>query len=257
MEKEVVIKIPRSTDRFPYIPHYRISEVLNDKLTSNEIYCKYIHEDELLPMIVQVEGQVSLQTLFGQLLMNLMVSEDGPKKWLEVGAWNGNGTTTCILEGLRLRKNKEDVRLLSYEGSPFFFKVATTNLERYADLNKNFQLVHGKIPSSLEFPSAESIQDKSDHYAQNYEEEKYIYESTPSVPLAFEPEIVILDGGEYSGINDWEGVPKTNLQHIFLDDIHIQKNMEVNRIVSEMKDWKCIHKGTDRNGWAYYRKESR
>lgn len=255
MQNDIVLRFPKERDCFPYIPGFIVVSPVAELDTDKEKACLYKKEDEYTSMFKNAEGQITLESKFGKELFMLMTKKNAPTKWVEIGAWNGNGTTTCILEALQLRANKEGVVVASYEASPFFYKLAKENLERYSNLKDHFQLIHGKIADSTGCLEPEKINDKSNHYILHYEEEKYIYSTSPVVPLWFEPEVAILDGGEYSGRNDWMGLPKRNLQYIFLDDVFVEKNREVNALLEKDPEWECVHKGMDRNGWCYYRKK--
>ncbi len=248
--------IPKTCERLPYFPGYRFQNMEREKETETHYIARYVSEEVLYGTTANWEGQITLQTQFGQTLYQLMSEEVGPKKWLEVGTWNGNGSTKCLLEGLSHRLNREGVHILSYEASPFYAKIAQENLSRYVDLSSQFLVLHAKLPSTLPFPKGEFIKEKLEHFMIHYEEEKYLYETAPSISCFFEPEVAILDGGEYVGYHDWESIPKTNLRHIFLDDINIEKNKCVHELLKHFTDWKCmVERKDERNGWAYWKRK--
>lgn len=238
------------------IPHKDGYCPLNIEYTPfNQTKCMYIPVKKFQETIALQKGQISLDSEFGSLLYLLMSYGEGPTKWLEVGSWNGRGTTRCILEGLLHREEKANVKFVSYEANPAIYPVAKENLEVYKDLSSNFTLFHGKLPSSLSFPLAKYIPEKSTHFTLFFEDEKYIYEHAESINPPFSPEVIVLDGGEYVGYQDWEAIPKENLKHIFLDDISIYKNKGVHQLLKYLSDWECVlEKPNDRNGWAYWRK---
>lgn len=241
-------------DRLPYkenLHPYNI-QIMNE--TQTEGY--YVNDDMFKSSIVDNPGQIHLGSEMGRLLYYLMSNEKGPQLWLEVGSWNGKGTTTCILEGIKQRENKNGVRFVSYEANKILYEIAKQNTEPFHFSDAVFQLVYGKLPNTLPFPSHENIPEKEMHYKLYFEEEKYIYEHAPVVVPPFAPEAVILDGGEYIGYQDWEAIPKQNLKHIFLDDISIYKNRGVHQLLKHLSDWECvIEKLNDRNGWSYWRKK--
>ena len=253
MEFEIQEIVDANIDKYPYIENYTLLETR--KISQKEILCIYVLAETFKNKVKDINGQINLNSELGKLLFYLMCSEDGPKLWLEVGAWNGKGTTTCILEGLLEREKKEGIFFLSYEASTLFYKIANENLEKYKELDSHFKLVNAKLPSTLPFPEAEFIPEKNDHYKYHYDEEKFLYENISAYTPLFEPEVVVLDGGEYVGYQDWEAIPKRNLKHIFLDDCNIYKNKCVHELLKHLSDWECvIYKPDDRNGWSYWRK---
>lgn len=250
-------KIVELYDRFCYsIPHKEGYSPYEYKVLSPTLtHCGYIPNSYLQNQILIQEGQITRNTEFGMLLFYLMASENGPTRWLEVGTWNGRGTTKCILEGLLQRENKTNVKFISYEANPMIYEVAKQNLSQYADLSSNFMLVNAKLPNTMPFPAPEFVSEKQTHFCLFFDDEKYIYEHAECHVPPFAPEVIILDGGEYVGYQDWEAIPKQNLKHIFLDDINIYKNKVVHQLLKNLSDWECvIEKPNDRNGWSYWRK---
>lgn len=248
--------IERQKNRLPYFENYMAVEILNEKRTETMVPIVYAKMALRKEYFKNLEGQITRNTLFGQTIYNMMVSDTGPKHWVEVGTWNGKGTTSCLLQGLQDRSSKDGVKIQSYEAQSFFYELAKENVQKYSHLNEHFTLIHGRLPSTLPFPQGDFIEEKQEHFYLHYEEEKAIFTTANQVPVPFSPEAVILDGGEYTGYHDWESIPKENLQHIFLDDINIQKNRCVHILLQSLSDWECIlDYPTERNGWSYWRRK--
>jgi hypothetical protein len=231
--------------RAPYIEGHYLLGKQDDQLV-------YIPEPEFVQYYKHQEGQIRRGSPFGEELYKL--AREGPAEWLEIGAWNGLGSTKCILDGFAERRDMP--HLLSLELDPVLFEAAEQNLAshpaRYA-----VEFRQGVLSSAKVFPFPdESILSNDDkntpHYFINFEREKALYEkATPVVP-AVAPQVAVLDGGEYSGGLDWLHLDKSNLQYLCLDDTGTFKNSAVVKGLGEQ--WTCIASGTDRLGWAIFKR---
>ena len=257
MDEYKIYMVEKSLDRLPYFENYTPTHRLDKKMTETHIPIFYINLLKQKEYYKSIEGQITLESAFGQKIAELMIMENGPKKWVDVGTWNGHGSIRCILESLRIRKNKEGVEVISYEASPFFHQIAKENIDdEFSELKDQYTLVLGRLPSTLPFPVADFIEDKSQHYYLYYEEEKAIFTNAKPLVVPFQPEVVILDGGEYTGYHDWEAIPKNKRQHIFLDDMNITKNSAVHQLLKSFSDWECVIECRgERNGWAYWKRK--
>lgn len=253
MDDYKIYLIEKKKDRLPYFENYMPLQIMNEHMTETTVPVIYANVSLRKEYFKNLEGQITLETLFGQTIYTLMVSETGPKHWVDIGTWNGKGTTSCILEGLQNRHSKDGVKIQSYEAQIFFYELAKENLSKYSHMKEHFTLIHGRVPSTIPFPVGDFIEEKRDHFYLHYEEEKAIFTTANQVPIPFSPDVVILDGGEYTGYHDWESIPKENLKHVFLDDINIQKNRNVHALLKTFSDWECILEyPQERNGWSYW-----
>jgi hypothetical protein len=63
-------------------------------------------------------------------------------------------------------------------------------------------------------------------------------------------DFVIIDGGEFSGIGDWNSVKHTNPKYVALDDIFTVKTSSVRDEMLASNLWTIKCQGNDRNGWV-------
>jgi hypothetical protein len=213
-------------------------------------------ENELYSLSLRnVPGQINRQTSFGSFLYNL--AKDGPQKWLEVGTWNGLGSTKCILDGFHHRNDGGEGQLISYELDPVMYNVAKENLAQHPEI-KCVEFVFNKLKSAMfmpeYFPAEDEIDIKESHFILYYEREKALFNKAEGVIPRFKPQVVVLDGGEYSGYNDWLQLDKSELQWICLDDANTFKSKQIIDELKGMNEWKCVEMHPDeRNGWAVYK----
>lgn len=240
-------------DYFPDVPKYFPN---NLKLVENRVFLEYKHIDYLSDVFRQLPGQIKETTELGIFICDLMMN--GPTKWIELGTWNGNGTTQCVLKGMAARSNLNGVEFWSYEADPDMYIISKQNLENNPFFGKNFTLVKGRLPCSDPFLRAQDIpaseKTLGNHYEIFYEKEKNLYETCPQVPPSFDPQVAILDGGEFCSQMDWKGLSKKDLQYVILDDINCFKNRAVYEEILRNPQWTLVKENKDdRNGWAVFR----
>ena len=195
-----------------------------------------------------LDGQININGNFGKLIYKTALNPI-LTKWLEIGTWNGKGTTTCVLDGFRDAK-KDSSKLISYEANNHMYAMAKENLKNHTHYN-NVILHNGRIPNEKPFISAKMLEE-SDFYRRFYDGERYLYNEAKQIPLEFSPQVVILDGAEYAGMLDFESIPKDDLKIIFLDDINCDKNKKVVEVLSSDSNWLLHIKEDERNGWACF-----
>ena len=100
----------------------------------------------------QSVGQINRDTEEGQILERL-IKQNKISKVLEIGTWNGLGSTKTILEVLD--ENIDQYYFTSIESDIIFYKRALKNLKD--KLNKNAQIFLGRIIEIEELPDIEDI----------------------------------------------------------------------------------------------------
>jgi hypothetical protein len=212
----------------------------------------YLEPDVFLQYYGPMTGQIRRGTPFGDLIYSFASDPKGPREWLDVGSWNGKGTTQCILDGF---KDAECLKhVVSLEAHPLMFPVAQENLKAHPAASS--LTLRNEV---LSFPGAEAhfaprSTDPSDsHYILYYETEYEIWKNGKPVQLPYRPDAVVLDGGEYSGYIDWLAIPKENLRVVFLDDVACVKNKRVREEILANPAWRLLLENlTDRNGWSIF-----
>ena len=241
-----------SDTKVPFVSGHVFSHFI--KINKTEYYC-FIEENEFKNKFVKIPGQISPESSLGSLL-TFYASQDMYKYWVEIGSWNGLGSTLCILNGFK-EKLEQNPKLLSFELDPVMFNVANENLKEHPAFSC-VTFLNNKLDSkNLEFPSEEDISEedkKSPHYIIHFDREKTLWNLAKGISLPFSPHAILLDGGEYSGYLDWLSIDKTNLKLIFLDDTNCYKNTKVVEELDKNSEWNCIKKSSERNGFAVYLK---
>lgn len=199
-------------------------------------------------------GQINRKGKMGQLLYSC-AKYGGFTKWLEIGTWNGNGTTLCILDGFR-DGACSTAKLVSYESNKYLCRCAELNLTGHA-AKSQLQIIHGRLSVGKTFPEPTTFSPEiraSNHFCRYYDEERFTFKNAAVIPCPFEPEVLVLDGGEYGSTLDWESISKENLKVLFLDDILSYKNKELYANLLKDPSWNLVDSETTGrvNGWACF-----
>jgi len=178
-------------------------------------------------------GQLSNETVEGELLTNF-ISNNDIRNVLEIGTWNGLGSTKTILDALL--KNSPNFNFISIETDKIFYNKAKKNLHNY--LGNNFQILLGRIIEVDELPDAKDIDFEKFGFSKSniewliqdlrrYKKTKNIYNQLPE-----NYDLVFLDGGEFSTFPEFLKLYKKT-KYICLDDTDTYKQYEVLKFISK------------------------
>lgn len=215
-----------------------------------------------LPKQKSVNGQIRREDGgFGDFLFQLF-RDKVFRNALEVGTWMGNGTTRCVVDGF----------LASGAEREFHFYSLETNREIYLEAQRLWNLrglpflhlLYGRLHEDgilyTDIIEADPDFEKvKEHYNLYFDQDRIDYHLAPLVPIGLLPEeidVLILDGGEFSGMADWLALQNKKPQIVCLDDILTMKNKKVVQILEESGSWTKIAGSDDRNGWAVFERKS-
>lgn len=247
-----MIQITRNSLEAPYIANHLVVSATKDEFT-------FEPEETARARFLAMPGQIQRSCALGQALYRLARTKGSPRLWLEVGTWNGLGSTACILDGFAERLS-EDPRLLSYEIDPVMVGAAQQNLATHSAI-RNVDFIQNKLVSGLpvHFPEPEELPNDEvtcAHFLLHYRRERALYEAACGYLPVFSPQVALLDGGEYSGRFDWLHLDKTDLEWVFLDDTHTLKHSRICKELNADPSWTLVESGKDRNGWAVFQKRT-
>jgi len=192
-------------------------------------------------------GQISNDT-FSQDIEQL-ASNDNLKTFLEIGTWNGLGSTRAFSNGFKLRKTQD-----------YVFYSLECNKDKWLDAsklytdNKNIHILNEVIwneePSDFYeiFPQCKT----NDTYKHWNEvdiinmKKCNLFLNRPELPQIFD--VILLDGGEFTTYYEFQ-LLKERCKLLLLDDINVDK---CKLIVQEIKNdnrWRIIKSLNIRNGY--------
>lgn len=202
----------------------------------------------------QKVGQLTAQTEDGASLIKALqtgIARGEISTVVEIGTWNGYGSTTCILNAI--------------EGTPVSFwslecnkeKLETAKSHLHARLTPSHHLLHGTIinPDSL-------LEDEA--YFDNFPDmiqEWFISDmnncrDAPNVlhELPEEIDMLVLDGGEYTTLAEFHILFPRCRQYIVLDDTFTDKCKLIRTILLHHPEWQEEVSGTNRGGFSIFKR---
>lgn len=163
-----------------------------------------------------MSGQINYEdNKLGKYIVQI-ASHPSIKTIVEIGTWNGLGTTRCVLHGLK-EANKTDYDFISLECSPEMYAEAIHNNEK--NINKNFKIVFGKVVDEDKITSWFDVTSLTEEQKSWLQQDINWMKNVPNVLDAFPQKIdfLILDGGEFSTYLEWTAL-KDRVQWVALDD---------------------------------------
>jgi len=200
-------------------------------------------------------GQINIDQQFGVFLSEI-ASDERFSTYLEVGSWNGQGSTRCIMTGILTNNAKAKLYSLEADGEMY-----TRAMFFWRDKHPQLHLIYGTLHKDI-MPLAEVESHPMFHkYSPSGDNYKYWhYQESETVlysPLVEIPEktidVIVIDGGEYSAHGDWKVLKTKQPKIVCLDDSQVVKNFLIRKELMESNDWKVIaDEPEDRNGWTVF-----
>jgi hypothetical protein len=202
-------------------------------------------------------GQVTRDSRFGKALTAHAARSD-INKILDIGTWNGQGTTECLVYGAQFKYPNKDLSIVSVEANKKYHEIAC----KYYSQNKPpfLHLLHGTLTKEIMTPTevqAHPLFDKvKTHYDLHYMSDIQSIINSPEIDFEnAKVDMVVLDGGEFCGKADFRCCLKLMPKIIALDDINVIKNRDnYNLLLKNKAEWVLVDSGEDRNGWAIFRR---
>lgn len=190
-----------------------------------------------------MSGQINLDSVAGQFI-KLLSSQNDVNSIVEIGTWNGLGSTRCVLEGI---KQKQDCTFISLESNRAMYDLAVKN-----NIGQNVSIVYGKIAHIEALDKSNLVGQESSWLEGDIAD----YNSCPDVyaDLPDKIDLLILDGGEFSTREEFSML-RDRSNYIFLDDTKTRKNRD-NReeLLNSSEFVAMIDDPNSRNGWAVFKR---
>jgi len=191
------------------------------------------------------EGEIVRGSPLGEIIFDI-ASQPQYKTFLEVGTLYGRGSTKCFLDAILARN--DSAQLYSIESNPTFFQITKEYWEKYFHYKK---IISNKF--NLLFGTMVTYEELDDNYVTDsgHTKETYDYnsdiKSAPFIEIKEEIDVLCLDGGHFSTIQEWE-MFKDKIKVIILDDTNTSKATNILKEIQGDKTWNIIHDGNIRNG---------
>lgn len=182
--------------------------------------------------------------------IKMIASNKTNKTFLEVGTWNGLGSTKAFSDGFKLRENDDD----------FVFYSLECNRDKWADAVKLYEndrrmrllneVVWNEEPADFYQIFPECLTNET---CKRWNEVDIVnmkkcpvFLDRPDLPEVFD--VIFLDGGEYTTYYEFQ-LLKDRCKILMLDDVNASK---CKLIVAEMEkdaSWKILKRVNVRNGY--------
>jgi hypothetical protein len=193
-------------------------------------------------------GQINLNTKFGKLIKKY--SEDASvKSILEIGTWNGLGSTRCIIDGLQNRTN--DYVFYSLECNTEKSNCAKNIYKNIDNVHILNEVIINAMPENIYEIFPEILKNSDYNYWNSIDfsnmKDKPLFLERSNLPEIFD--IILLDGGEFTTYFEYQ-LLKDRCKYLILDDINVLKcKLIVKEIENNLDKWEIIEKDNERNGF--------
>lgn len=198
-------------------------------------------------------GQVKNNTLLANII-NSLCNEPNNKTFLEIGTWNGYGSTKIFIDSLSHRTDTLFYSLeCNKEKSEFAYNL-------YKDKPNVFILnetINKELPDDISsiFPELSTNKDYSYWNKVDLDNMKQcnLFLERTDLPEIFD--VIFLDGGEFTTYHEFQ-VLKSKCKYLLLDDTNTNKCMKiVEEIYNEKNKWQVLLDIKDeRNGILFCKK---
>jgi hypothetical protein len=201
--------------------------------------------------MIGTAGQINRGSSLGEIIYNLCLQDD-IRNIVEIGTWNGMGSTKCIYDAISEKKG--EYLVYSLECNQEFYNICLENYKNLPKLN-NFNLILGTIISPEEnldpsfnyddgFFEQCSRQIQSVWYKEDIENCKKVPNFLNSLPDKID--MIILDGGEFSSFSEYEKIKDRSIYFI-LDDTNSIKNYEIARLMRNSDEYQILFDSNEEN----------
>jgi hypothetical protein len=194
------------------------------------------------------KGQINMNSTFGFILYTIS-RLDEVNNIFEVGSWNGQGSTVCIMNAI-IHKDKS--KLYSLEADTNNFNLAKKFWSMY-NTNDKLHLANGTLHKHI----ANDLTLTEEERKWYINEEKIILNSNLiNIDTINDIDFIILDGGEYTTQGDFDILIQKKPKYIALDDVNVYKCNIIRKKIIESNEWYIISENLkERNGWSVFKRK--
>lgn len=191
-------------------------------------------------------GQIKLQDIIGQYIYNY-ASNNEYNNYLEIGTWNGLGSTKCFIEGFKNRNSS--FNFYSLECNKDKSEYAQKIYKNFDNVNILNQVLLNEIPDDIYTCFPELLSNQTFNYWNNIDFEnmknKDLFLNQPNIPQFFD--LILLDGGEFTTWYEYK-IIKDKCKILILDDTNTNKCKKILFDIKSNNNWKIILENNERNG---------
>ena len=194
-------------------------------------------------------GQVKAHTQLADIIEKLCLDKIN-KSFLEIGTWNGYGSTKIFVDSLHQRNDVNTV-FYSLECNKEKSNFANNLYKDYENVFILNETIITDFPTDLNtiFPELSANEQYTFYNKVDYDNMKSctLFLNRTNIPEIFD--VIFLDGGEFTTYHEFQ-VLKSKCKYLLLDDTNTNKCMKiVEEIYNEKNNWEVLlDKKDERNG---------
>jgi hypothetical protein len=213
----------------------------------NDLYLRIIMAAKAVTRILtRGSGQLNRDTFLGEKIYRLSRIKDF-RNFVEIGTWNGQGSTKCFMDALLFRH--DDSRLYSLESNEPFHEMAKKYWRAVLSTprgKEKLSLIYGRIIEISELLPCDKISREKNETPADYsrwrKEDILDYGTSPNVidRLPDRIDVLLLDGGEFSTYAEFQKL-KGKTSVILLDDTKSMKCKRVREELLQDVTWRIVY----------------
>jgi len=178
------------------------------------------------------------------------------KTFLEIGTWNGLGSTRAFINGLKERN--DDYIFYSLECNKEKCMDAAKLYEDYKNVHILNEVIWNEEPEDFYkiFPQCQLNPIYKHWHEVDMENMKKcnIFLERKDLPEIFD--VILLDGGEFTTYHEFQKL-KNRCKYLMLDDINVEKCKLIVKEITTDPSWRILKKRNVRNGYLIAEKIKR
>jgi hypothetical protein len=186
-------------------------------------------------------GQMSIENEVGRMLFAICGLHEN-KIIVEIGTWNGLGSSVVIAQGVA--SGKQNAKVYGLEIFDKRVKESKKNLRKY----DFFNVIHGRIVDVEDLDSSQLLEDEIEWF----ESDLRNMSTAPNVLnlLPQQIDVLLLDGGEFSSYSEYLFLKDRVVKWLILDDVNVRKNRRVLSEAVTSGEFQLIWRSDERHGAA-------
>lgn len=202
-------------------------------------------------------GQINSSTGFGAFLRDFTEKRTDLETFVEIGTWDGEGSTRMIANGLAGRPSGSPTPTLwSFETDERMHAAVVDRWSKDGPDNVETHFVHGRLGDDIvPLGLVRGLPYFKQEMLSWWMGEKRNMMNAPMARdrLPSHVDFVLLDGGEFTTRDDWNFVKTLTPRVVALDDVNCYKCSDIKRELETQPDmWKKIGGEDERNGWCVF-----
>lgn len=197
-------------------------------------------------------GQINLNSSLGNYIYTLCKNPK-IKIIVEIGTWNGYGSTKCILDAIEDDISKH---LITVELYSEMYEIALINIHKYIKNLNQITILNGSIINYEDvfwFDHSTLDLNNDEHAKLWYLKDMNLLKNAKNIlsKIPDKIDLLILDGGEYTSYPEYK-ILKERCNIIILDDIFVHKNNKVYNELMLNTNFDLLYHSHERNGYAIF-----